>query len=456
MARAPISTSDQAVAFLMGLVRDDPRPYQSRANLAQLPVRSLLARLGNPEVDLPVVHIAGSKGKGSTAIYLEAILSAAGLSTGTFTSPHLQRWTERYRVDGLESTSTEFAALFARLRPQVLELLDEDGGAAPSFFDVLTAAAFLLFAEKRVDCAIIETGIGGRLDATNVVQPMLACITSVELEHTDKLGTSITAIAGEKAGIIKKGVPVVIGPLPGEAEWVIRNRAAELGAAVSALEQEIGLSTRPGPHGGPAIQVIVDGHEYHALLPRTASGCNARNAALAIACADRVAGQGEGRLARAVTRAVTTALADTRPPGRMEVVGEHPWVVIDGAHTPASTRALAEMLESLPADRMHLIVSLSVARDAAAVLAPLMERAHRVVITNADASRSLDSKRVAAALIAAGCPASRVRTISDPREAVLETREALAPRDLLCVAGSMYMAGVARETLLGDVATPRL
>ncbi len=452
MAQEPINTSDQAIAFLLGLVRDDPRPYQARARLAELPVRALLARVGNPQVDLPVVHIAGSKGKGSTALYLEAILNASGLSTGTFTSPHLQRWTERYRVDGRESTRPEFAALFARLQPHVLALQGEHGESAPSFFDVLTAAAFLLFAEKRVDCAIIETGIGGRLDATNVVQPMLGCITSVELEHTDKLGTSIAAIAGEKAGIIKKGVPMVIGPLPDDAESVIRGRAAGLGAAVSALGREIALRSRPRPDGGLAIQVLEEEREYHAVLPASASACHARNAALAVACARRVADRDERRLERAVTR----ALAGTRPPGRMEVVGEHPWVVIDGAHTPASTRALAEMLKGLPARRMHLVVSLTGAKDAAAVLAPLLAHAHRVVITSADPIRSLASARVAADLVAGGYPACRVRAIPDPRRAVRETREALAPHDLLCVAGSMYMAGVARETLLGDGTAPRL
>ena len=451
MTREPISTSDQAAAFLMSLVRDDPRPYQAGAGGAQLPVLALLARLGDPHVGLPVVHIAGSKGKGSTALYLEAILNAAGLRTGTFTSPHLQRWTERYRIDARESTPTEFAALFARLQPHVLELLEEDNESAPSFFDVLTAAAFLLFAESRVDCAIIETGIGGRLDATNVVRPLLACITSVELEHTDKLGTSIAAIAGEKAGVIKKGAPLIIGPLPGEAESVIRHRARSLGTTVSALGQDIALDTRAEPDGGRVIRVFDEGREYHAVLPAAASDCGAHNAALAIACAHRVAGRSEGRLQAAVTR----ALADTRLPGRMEVVGERPWIVIDGAHTPASTRALAEMLKRLPAQKMHLVVSLTAARDAAAVLAPLLARAHRVVVTNADATRSLDSRRLAADLINHGYPAFRVTATPDPRKAVLETREALAPHDLLCVAGSMYMAGVARETLLGDLAVPR-
>jgi len=422
MTREPIRTSDQAVAFLLDLVRDDPRPYQARAELAQLPIRGLLARVGDPHMDLPAVHIAGSKGKGSTALYLEAILEAAGMRTGTFTSPHLQRWTERLRIDGRESTEAEFAALFARLQPHVLALQAEDDALAPSFFDVLTAAALLLFAEQRVDCAIIEAGIGGRLDATNVVRPILTGITSVELEHTDKLGDSIASIAGEKAGIIKEGIPVVVAGLPPEADTVIRRRAAELHAEVE----------------------IVDGPAEGIPGSAAAARCNARNGAIAVALARHVAGRRPG-----FTGAVARALADTRLPGRMEIVAEHPWVVIDGAHTPASSAALAEMLECMPARRVHLLVSVTVAKDAPAMLAPLLERAHSVTITSADPTRSMDGDRVAASLVAHGYAASRIRAIADPREAVVQSREALADDDLLCVAGSMYMAGVARETLLG-------
>jgi len=450
MAKEPISSFEQAVDFLMGLVRDDPRPYSARAALAQHPVRALLTRVGEPHIDLPVVHIAGSKGKGSTALYLEAILEGTGLRTGVFTSPHLQRWTERFRVGGKESTPTAFAALFARLQPHVGELLARDATCAPSFFDLLTAAAFMLFAEQRVDCAIIETGIGGRLDATNVVQPILSCITSVELEHTDKLGTSIAAIAGEKAGIIKQGVPVVIGRLPGEAETVIRHRAAELDAPVSALEQDIGFSTDSTPAGGLGIQVIDHQQDFRAELAAPASPCNARNAALAMACARRVRPHDDALLARVIARAVPA----TRLPGRMEIVSRQPWIVIDGAHTPASTRALAEMLEGLPAHTLHLVVSLSIAKNAAAILAPLLARAHSVVVTSADPSRSLDSERVAADLVAGGYPASRVRAIPNPRQALLDSHTSLAADDVLCITGSMYMAGVARETLVAGAGAP--
>ena len=440
---SPITTFDRAVAFLMSLVRDDPRPYRARAELA---VRALLARIGDPHAALPVVHIAGSKGKGSTALYLEAILDAMGLRTGTFTSPHLQRWTERYRIDARESTQAELTALLTRLQPHVLALTRESDETAPSFFDVLTAAAFLLFAERNVDCAIIETGIGGRLDATNVVRPLVGCITSVELEHTDKLGDSIREIAAEKAGIIKADTPMVVGALPVDAESVVRERAARMCAPISALDREIGLRIDPGAVDGLTIRVTEENRTYQADLPENTAVCNARNAALAIACARRVVDESDCNLQPAVTE----ALAHTRPPGRMEVVGRSPWIVVDGAHTRDSSQALADMLESLPARRVHLIVSLSVAKDACAVLAPLLHRADRVVVTSADPSRSVDGRRIATNLVENGLDATRVRAIADPRQAVLETRGHLAADDLLCVTGSMYMAGVAREALLGS------
>ncbi len=442
----PINGARQAIAYLMSLVRDDPRPYQARAGGAGHPIRALLARLGDPHIGLPVVHLAGSKGKGSTALYLEAILNAAGLRTGTFTSPHLQRWTERYRVDGRESTPSAFAALFERLRPHVTHLQRENAALAPGFFDVLTAAAFSLFAEEGVDCAIIETGIGGRLDATNVVQPIVSCITSVELEHTDKLGDTIEAIAAEKAGIIKRGVPAVIGTLPAQAARVIRDRAARLDAPVSALGQDIELMVRPSSASERSIEVRVAGRIYRATLARGAAACNAHNAALAIACAHRVAGNDEARLQRAIGE----ALIDTRPPGRMEIAGERPWVIIDGAHTQDSIRALADMLSTFPADNLHLLVSLSSSRDAARLLSPLLERAHRVVTTRADPVRSLDSEQLAAGLVAQGFDTARVQAIADPYKAVLISRGRLAHDDMLCIAGSMYMAGVARDALLSD------
>ena len=446
VAREPISDADQAIAFLMGLVRSDPRPYQARAALDALPVRALLERVGNPHAELAVTHVAGSKGKGTTALYLEGILEAAGRRTGTYTSPHLERWTERFRVAGRESTPAQFAALIEALRPHVRDLREQDAERAPSFFDVLTAAAFLHFAEQRVDVAIMETGIGGTLDATNVAHPVVSCITSVELEHTDKLGPDIATIAAHKAGIIKPGIPVVIGRLPAEAESIVAERAAALGAPLRVLGRDIDVEFRADAHARLSIRLAGVETIYRARLAHGVPRRIAENAALAVACAEHVAAADPAGLAQAVAR----ALPSVGLPGRMEVLAERPFVVVDGAHTPESMRALADMLSRIPARKTHLLVSLSAARDAATLLAPLRERAHRVVVTRADALRSMDAQRLVSSLVGAGWDASRVRAIDDPHQAVIECRAALARHDLLCVTGSMYMAGLARALVLAD------
>jgi dihydrofolate synthase/folylpolyglutamate synthase len=210
--------------------REGASPRRERLSLA--PIRALLDRLGAPERGLSVIHVAGSKGKGSTALFAESVLRAAGARVGTFTSPHLERWTERFRIDGDGGAADRLAAAVAELRPHVDALRDAGGDTVPSFFDATTAAALLLFRDLRVDHAVLEVGLGGRLDSTNAVAPAVCCITSIELEHTDLLGDTLAAIAGEKAGILKPGVPAVCGELPREAFAVVERRAA--GARLSS------------------------------------------------------------------------------------------------------------------------------------------------------------------------------------------------------------------------------
>jgi dihydrofolate synthase/folylpolyglutamate synthase len=445
--RAAIENDEDAAEFLLSLVRADPRPYGARAELPRLPVVDLLERLGDPHDGLHVVHIAGSKGKGSTALLLESILQGAGLLTGTFTSPHLQRWTERYRLGGRELAPERFASIMERLRLPVRDLYAEDPETAPSFFDVLTAAALTLFAEARVDCAIIETGIGGRLDATSVVQPRLCCITSVELEHTDKLGDTLAAVAGEKAGIMKAGVPVITAPLPHPADQVVRARARALAAPLAALGKEIDFRIQAG--GEHTVSLSVDGREqrHECTLPPGTAPCMAQNAALAVAAADRL----ELACPRPLAAAIVDALAGARLPGRLELLAERPWIVVDGAHTRASVGALCHMLDGLPAARTRLVVSVSGSKDPGAVLAPLLERADEVIVTSAEPLRSMDADslahHLARHLATGGFRHHRIRSIADPRLAIAQGRRSLQSDHVLCVAGSMYLAGVAREAL---------
>ena len=197
----------EAGAWLESLINLEQRSDWRYSRVGLEPVRALLARLGDPQLAQPCIHVAGSKGKGSTVLLCEALLSASGRRVGAFTSPHLERWTERIRIDGREVEAAALVAAFNEVRPHVEALLSEQPESAPSFFDATTAAALLCFRTAGVEWALLEVGLGGRLDSTNIVSPAVTCITSIELEHTDKLGHTLGAIAGEKAGILKAGVP---------------------------------------------------------------------------------------------------------------------------------------------------------------------------------------------------------------------------------------------------------
>jgi dihydrofolate synthase/folylpolyglutamate synthase len=429
----------EAEAWLEGLINLERSPDLRHARLSLAPVRDLLARIGEPGRRLRVLHIAGSKGKGSTALLCEALLREAGASTGAFTSPHLERWTERFRIDGHEVPGDTLAAAIAALRPHVEEL--RAGPEPPSFFDVTTAAAFQLFADAGVDVAILEVGLGGRLDSTNVVAPAVCCITSIELEHTDRLGDSLAAIAGEKAGIAKAGVPLVVGALPAEAAAVVEARARELGCPLARLGHELRVELLDEGIDGSRFR-FADA-AFAAELELSAPGRHqVSNAALALASVRRL-----GRLDDAALRgAAERAFRRIALPGRVEILGRAPWIIVDAAHTAASARALAATLQRIPRRRSHLVLSVSAGKDLAAICSALVPEADVVTVTRAEAVRSLDPKQVAEAVRAVQGRAE-VRVVPNPHLALRAAREALREDELLCVSGSFYLAGIARRVL---------
>ncbi len=400
----------------------------------------MLTRLGNPQQGLRIVHIAGSKGKGSTALMLEAILQAAGWRTGLFTSPHLQRWSERFHLNGRDVDEDRYTAILEQLRLPVQTLHRENPDQAPAFFDAATAAALLLFQQTKVDCAIMEAGIGGRLDATTIVQPEIICITSVELEHTDKLGDTIAAIAREKAGIIKPGVPVIMGRLPPTAANEVIARAQELGSPLLRLGEELEVDMQPSGDIGMSLSIRIQNHKLKARLPLPMAPHQADNAALAVACA-------QGLLAPTVwNEAVNRGLSQVCLPGRSEILRRQPWVLVDAAHTCASAQALAMTLNALPARPIHLLLSLSISKDPWTVCAPLLSLAESVTVTQADRLRSLPADAVAASLRHQH-PAISVHIVSEPTRAVQYAYGILPPQGLLCITGSVYMAGLGRSVL---------
>jgi len=377
-------------------------------------VRLALARLGSPEQRVPALHIAGTNGKGSCAAITDSILRGAGFRTGLFTSPHLVRFTERIRLDGAEIDGEHLA------------MLDEavaGTGVPLTFFEVATVLAFLAFAEAKVDVAILETGLGGRLDATSACRPLACAITSVALDHESILGDSVAQIAFEKAGIAKPGIPLFLGPLPPEAD----GRVAEVAGAAGAPVRRAGIDYPPAP----AAPALPGAHQLS-------------NAALAVALS-RVAAAALGRpLAPAQ---VLAGLAEVSWPGRLERVTED--VLLDCAHNVEGVRAL---VLALPEARPRVLVT-SIVRDknAAGMLAMLTPHFDRVVITRSQSDRAADPEQLAPLVERTRGGDRQVACVEDPLAALAEARAhaARTPGGLVVVAGSIFLVGTLRAHLQG-------
>jgi dihydrofolate synthase/folylpolyglutamate synthase len=436
-----IQSVEEAAGWLEGLIDVEKRPDLPYERLGLAPIRQLLAKLGNPQQGLPVIHVAGSKGKGSTVLLAEAVLRAAGERVGSFTSPHLERWTERFRIDGCEVDGARLAAAVERLRPHVESLRATDPATAPTFFDATTAAALLLFREARVDRVLLEVGLGGRLDSTNVVTPQVACITSIELEHTDRLGGTLTSIAREKAGILKPGIPAVIGELAEEASAAIEARASELGLVPAWIGRDFQAELLSEGPQGSRVRLCDGPLDLEVELP-VLGAHQATNAALALACVRRAGGLGDAVLAQALR----SGLSGARLPGRLELLRRDPTVLVDAAHTAASARALARVLRMLPRRRAHLVLSVSADKDTGSILEALLPLVDELSVTRAEPARSLAPPEIAEAA-RARAPRLAVRVVPNPHLALRAAAERLEPGDLLCVAGSVYLAGIARRVL---------
>jgi dihydrofolate synthase / folylpolyglutamate synthase len=380
-------------------------------------VRVALARLGDPQKKFAAVQIAGTNGKGSTAAMAEAILRAAGLRTGLTTSPHLARFTERVRVAGVEADGDHLAALDERIVAT---------GVPLTYFEIATVLAFLAFAEAGVELAVLETGLGGRLDAVTTCEPLATAITSIGFDHMAYLGTTLTAIAREKAGILKPNIPCFLGRLPDEAHAEIARRASEIGAPLRYLGRDF------SPPGGPLS--LAGPHQRN-------------NAALAVALA-RAAKDHLGRPLAATT--IADALAHTVWPGRLERI--EPDLLLDCAHNADGARALAAALPEIAAGR-RIVLLMSVAEDKQprAIFEALGPLAHTLVATRADSPRALFAEPLA---LEAARFVSRRLAVTDPWDALAEARRRAAG-GLVVVCGSMFLVGPLRARLLGEPVDPR-
>lgn len=415
---------------------------ESRVHLGLEHVRGLLAALDDPHKSHPAVLVAGTNGKGSTCAHLAAILSAAGLETGLYTSPHLESATERIRVDGLAIVPE---ALYRQLR-RVVDAAAEADLERPTYFETMTAAAMLHFADAQVDVAVYEVGLGGRLDATNVVDPVLSVITEIALDHQQMLGDTLAAIAREKAGILRPGVPCCHWISDAEARAAVEAVAAELGSPIVDARLMHGPSTIAeqveSPVAETSEQVVIRGRELEVRAPARHRGvARQRNLSLALCAAETLAGRWpdeEGFRLEAAT--VERAFASCRWPGRWELVRrpDDGWLLLDGAHNPHGSRTLATSI----ADTRYGMLFGTLADKAVDTMLPaLADRASSLVLTRPASPRAADPAWIAAWL----APDAIVEP--DPAAALRAALDRVAPDELLVVCGSLYLVGEVRGLL---------
>ena len=418
----PLGAGRPDVGFLFSLER-----FGMKFGLAN--IAKLCAALGNPQDSFPSIIVAGTNGKGSVTAMVDTALRAAGHRSARYTSPHLHRLEERFVIDGKEAAPEALDRAAARIR-RAAEALVASGGlvSLPTFFESTTAVAFELFREAGVDMAVLEVGLGGRLDATNIVSPIAAAIVSIDLDHEEQLGHTLASIAAEKAGVIKPGIPVVCGPLPDEALAVIARVCAEQGATLVRTDTDAALAARLAP-----MPIALRGEHQKA------------NAAVALRLMEAIDAD-TVRGVRIDVQAMRAGITTVTWPGRLETctLGGCQ-VLLDAAHNPAGARALASYLQHAAPDGVGLVFAAMRDKAVREMLTILAPAAKSIVCTTAPGARAMAANEIAALAAALGLQAD---VIADPVTAVTH---ACGEGRLVVVTGSIFLIGLVREWLARDI-----
>jgi len=399
----------------------------------------LMNCLGNPHLKFRSIHIAGTNGKGSTAAFLAQILHEEGYRVGLYTSPHLISFTERIRINGIPIDE----ATLIRLVGQIQDSCSSESSSGsesfqPTFFEVTTALAFTYFAEKQVDIAVVEVGMGGRLDATNVITPLVSIITTIALEHQEFLGETLKKIAREKAGIIKSGIPVVIGAVPPEAAKVLEQEAAARNAPVVRLYDAV-QPLFPCPENRQLFTYNGRSCTYPMLRVTMLGRHQVENACLALAALECM--QQAGIVVH--EKAVRQGLERTLWEGRMERVSQTPDIYLDGAHNPAGAKRLAETLRDLKSSyqRIFLIIGVLKDKDYQGIISELLPLVDHVIATQLQNTRALDVEVLKTAIRTVHASVEATATVEDALERVRMLSDS---RDMILITGSLYGVGNAR------------
>lgn len=427
---------DEAVAYLDRHIELGWKPGLER-------IHRLLEMMGSPHLRSPAIHVTGTNGKTTVTTVAASVLDAMGLKSGTYTSPHLERVEERFKVAGEMATPEQFARAVADVAPFV-DLLEAETGERATYFELTTATAFAHFANEAVDAAVVEVGMGGRLDATNVLESEVAVLTGVSIDHAEYLGTTELEIAREKLAILKTGGVLVTGYLPDEVETEADRRADEVGALRRTVGRDFRVEDLRMSVGGWSCDLDGIYEQYDDLHVPLHGRHQAANAAVAVAAVEELFG-------RAVPpEAVRDGLAGTSVPARVEVMGRAPLVVLDGAHNPQATGALARTLrEEMPPVGWTLVVGAFRDKDIHSMLAPFSGLVSRAIATAADHERAAEPSVLVTTLerVLPGIPVTSARPV---RAALELAKEWSQPEGAILVTGSFYVAGEARTALVGS------
>ena len=433
---------DAAVRYLLTLGRELAAPTQAAAAKFDLEnITTLSKRLGRPDRAYPSAHIAGTNGKGSTAAFLESILRRAGFRTGLNTSPHLERINERIRINGEEISDEAFAETLTRIHDLIEELLaDGKLRAHPTYFECVTAMAFECFARERVEFGVFEVGLGGRLDATNILNPVVSIITRIDFDHENFLGHSLREIASEKAGILKKGVPVILAEQHPEAREVVLARARELNCPVIEPAGVFHIDAEPSRDGFVRARVkVASSGAVFEFTPSLPGRFQLQNALNAVAAARFLRTRGF----RISNDDITAGIASTVWPGRLEKLQSSPDIYLDGAHNPSAARELASFLEeNFPGRRIWLIYAALRDKAVDEVAGVLFPRAEEVIFTAPRTSRAISAAQLAEI---AGHYAPQFSVIPDAQKALDYALSKAAPEDAVFITGSLYLIGQLRH-----------
>ena len=410
----------------------DPAFYDLRR------VDELLARLGNPHLGAKSVHIAGTNGKGSTAAMIASALTASGYTTGLYTSPHLHTWRERIRVNGRLISEEELTALVERLKPEIEAVNQKATYGQLTTFEMLTALAFAHFKLKEVDFQVLEVGLGGKFDATNVINPEVCIITSISFDHTEVLGNSLAEIAAEKAGIIKPGCVVVTSPQPDEVNTVIEETCFSHGVELVRVGSNITWQGISSNLNRQLLQVKGRLDSYELSIPLLGD-YQLGNAATAVAALEVLAGRG----VNISKNSIISGLAQVGWPGRLQILSHRPLLIVDGAHNPDSARRLKQSLEQhFDFDRAILVIGASSDKDIAGIISELAPPFDKVIVTRSRHPRAMPLPLLKAEFRRHGVEAQAIDTVSEALSLALALAGA---RDLVCVTGSLFVVAEAIE-----------